>query len=265
MDSPTFPRLLLAFLATFLCMPTLQAQEPFPSPEEIETTIRTLDAEFWTAYNACDVDKMATFVTEDFEFYHDKGGLTSGKETFVKGLSERLCAGDTRLRREAIESTVEVFPLNGYGAILSGDHVFYVKMEGRDEFKDGKAKFTHVWRLAEGKWQMARVLSYDHKAPQEQQASEREIQLVPADVLEAYIGEYEGPESGAVTVNFKDDVLEMVAGGKSVGKIYPESETVFFHKEQPLTFEFVKGKQGKVEKMLVRENGEVVEEVLRVK
>ena len=49
-----------------------------------------------------------------------------------------------------------------YGAILSGEHVFYVRQKGKPEVLDGRAKFTHLWLLKDGVWKMSRVLSYDH-------------------------------------------------------------------------------------------------------
>jgi hypothetical protein len=46
-------------------------------PKLITQTILRMDSLFWLAYNTCDVEKMATFFTDDLEFYHDKGGLTT--------------------------------------------------------------------------------------------------------------------------------------------------------------------------------------------
>jgi len=45
-----------------------------------------------------------------------------------------------------------------------------------------------------------------------------------------------------------------------VTSLYPETKNIFFSKERDLTFEFVK-KDNKMEKMIVRENGNIVEEV----
>jgi len=42
--------------------------------------------------------------------------------------------------------------------------------------------------------------------------------------------------------------------------LYPETKNIFFSKERDLTFEFVK-KDNKMKKMIVRENGNIVEEV----
>ena len=62
--------------------------------------------------------------------------------------------------------TVNVFPLkNGdkiYGAVISGEHLFYVTELGKAEFLDGRANFTHVWLLKNDGYKMARILSYNH-------------------------------------------------------------------------------------------------------
>jgi len=85
----------------------------------------------------------------------------------VSALRQSLCGNpDSRLRREAVDGTVHVFPMKKddvvYGAILSGEHVFYVRQKGKPEFLDGRAKFMDLWTLKDGVWKMSRVLSYDH-------------------------------------------------------------------------------------------------------
>lgn len=82
---------------------------------------------------------------------------------------KNLCSNEHfRLRREAVAGSVQVFPLENdgsiYGAILSGEHVFYIWGKDRAEYLDGRARFTHVWLLqADGGWKMSRILSYGHR------------------------------------------------------------------------------------------------------
>ncbi|HET7746293.1 MAG TPA: nuclear transport factor 2 family protein [Vicinamibacteria bacterium] len=141
---------------------SVAAQSTDPSPAVLEK-----DALFWKAYNACDVPGMLEHFTEDLEFYHDKGGAILGLAALRERTRTGLCGNAaSRLRREAVEGTVRVFPLANagvvYGAILSGEHVFYVTEKGRPEFLDGRARFTHLWLKTDAGWKMARVLSYDH-------------------------------------------------------------------------------------------------------
>jgi ketosteroid isomerase-like protein len=134
---------------------------------DVSAAVRERDAAFWKAYNACDVKAMAEYFTEDVEFYHDRGGPTIGHPAFVASLRKDLCGNpDFRIRREAVDGSVHVFPMKKadavYGAVLSGEHVFYVNEKGKPEFLDGRAKFTHLWTVKGGVWKMSRVLSYDH-------------------------------------------------------------------------------------------------------
>ena len=156
--------LLVLFLAACALAEPARAETPSP---DVRAEILQQDALFWKAYNVCDVEAMAGFFTEDMEFYHDRGGMTLGLASFVGTLRNNLCGRpDSRLKREAVEGTVHVFPLEKektvYGAILSGEHVFYILDKGKPERLDGHARFTHLWLLKDGVWKMTRVLSYDH-------------------------------------------------------------------------------------------------------
>ena len=109
---------------------------------------------------------MRTYFTEDVEFYHDKGGATFGLAELGKTLDTNLCGGANRIRRAPVPETIRVSVLRKgeevYGAIVSGQHLFYVKEEGKAEFLDGRAYFANLWLLKDGAWKMARILSYDH-------------------------------------------------------------------------------------------------------
>lgn len=263
MKSRLFYQLTYLFFGVVLSTNQLSGQTHNAAPpENLNKTILELDGNFWKSYNSCDVESFKTFLTEDLEFYHDKGGLTSSLTTFMEQVKKGLCGDNTiRLRREAVEGSVSVYPLNNYGAIISGEHVFYLNEKGKKEKLVEAAKFTHVWQLKNGTWKMSRVLSYDHK-PISINSAKKEI-TVPIKTLTDFAGQYKAPNTGNVTISVKDNVLEMKAG-EMQSKIYPESQTVFFHKQAPLTFEFVRDAQGKVIKFIVRENGEIAEEAKRV-
>ena len=134
---------------------------------EVLAEIRKLDSVFWSAYNKCDVDKMRQLFTDDIEFYHDKGGITRGLDSFMMSVKRGLCGNENfRLRRAEVKGTVQVFPMANsgkiYGAIISGDHNFFINEKGKPEYISGLAKFNHLWLLQNGTWKMARVLSFDH-------------------------------------------------------------------------------------------------------
>lgn len=238
-----------------------QGAVKFPNNQELQEIILQHDRDFWEAYNQCDVDGMIQFITDDLEFYHDKNGFTTGIKEFEESLRNGLCAkGGNRTRREAVEGTVEVYPLEGFGAIILGKHFFFETQAGKPERRTGIAQFTHVWKLEGGHWKMSRVLSFDHKAPPKE-AMEPKI-LVSEQALGEYVGSYEAPETGTVVFSIKEGTLEMQAG-KMTDLIYADSKDVFVHPQAPLSFEFVRNDEGKVIKMIVREGGEIAEEAIR--
>jgi hypothetical protein len=235
--------------------------------EELKQLILQRDSLFWKTYNSCDTASMADFFSKDIEFYHDMGGPSSGLTSLIETFGKNLCKPDFsfRLRREAVEGSSHVYPLkqNGviYGAILTGEHVFYILEKGKPEQLDGLAKFTHLWILKDGSWKMTRVLSYDH-GPATKENKQREIAL-SATTLSGYAGKYKGIQSGIVEIETGSNML-LLKTGDAKFQVYPEKENLFFSKERDLTFEFVKS-GNVVTKMIVRENGKIVEELELVK
>lgn len=138
------------------------------SDDAIKQLIVHNDSLFWNAYNSCDITGMQQFLTDDVEFYHDKGGPLFGINEMVGALKKNLCSNyaDFHLRREAVSGSVQVYPMKQsdtiYGAVISGQHYFYINEKGKQEFKDGLARFTQLWLLKNGSWKMARILSFDH-------------------------------------------------------------------------------------------------------
>ena len=137
-----------------------------PAAADPAAIVQARDDAFWIAYNACDTKAFRGFFSSDVEFYHDRGGPTIGVDALDTALSKNLCGGGNRLRREPVEGTVRLSILrNGdtvYGAIVAGEHLFYVRPPDKPEFLDGRARFVSLWLLKDGAWKMARLLSYDH-------------------------------------------------------------------------------------------------------
>lgn len=138
--------------------------ETYPANrQELYNTIIALDKAVFDAYNKCDIAAFESYFTADTEFYHDKGGVTLTSTKLAESVKNNLCGTPGRkVIREAITGTLEVYPMDNYGAILTGDHLFYEEVNGTRKLT-GKAKFTHLWQFKDGKWKMSRVLSYDHQ------------------------------------------------------------------------------------------------------
>ena len=159
------PFALILLIAPFFNPLLAQTEE-----QKLTTTILQKDSLFWVAFNSCDTATQRQYFMPDVEFYHDKGGLTLGIDKVMETTKKNLCSNnDFRIRREVVAGTVKVYPLTKsdiiYGAIISGDHVFYILDKGKPARLDGKAKFTHVWLLKDNSWKMARILSYGHQLP----------------------------------------------------------------------------------------------------
>jgi Domain of unknown function (DUF4440) len=60
---------------------------------------------------------LADMVDDNLEFYHDKTGLSLGKSSFITAIKNNICH---KFKRELVVSTLEVFPLQDYGAIEVG-------------------------------------------------------------------------------------------------------------------------------------------------
>lgn len=121
---------------------------------------------FDVGFNACHLLPYDSIISDDVEFYHDKGGIEMGKATFIASVKNNICGGGYKMKRSLVDSTLQVFPLFHkkilYGAIQQGQHDFYV-LENQVWRKSGSALFIHLWLLEDGIWKLKRVLSYDHK------------------------------------------------------------------------------------------------------
>jgi hypothetical protein len=130
-----------------------------PSPEELRRTIKALDAKVFDAFNQCDLKAYGSYFNESIEFYHDNGGLTdTTRESVVESVKKYICG---KARRELVESSLEVFPMHGFGAVETGVHRF--THPGHDDTEDvGEARFLILWQFKDGDWKITRVVSYDH-------------------------------------------------------------------------------------------------------
>lgn len=82
-------------------------------------------------------------------------------------MRENLC-GETsnRVRRELVKGSLEVHPINNYGAVQTGEHRFYLTQKGQKEKLDGVGKFVVLWRKEGGEWRISRVISYGFGPPE---------------------------------------------------------------------------------------------------
>jgi hypothetical protein len=136
----------------------------------IYTEVKALDERIFQAYNTCDLQALADMVDDNLEFYHDKTGLSLGKDRFITAIKSNICH---KVRRELVASSLQVFPLQDYGAIEVGEHTFCNLLETpvcKDE-TNGSGKFFMLWQKQGDHYRLTRVISYDHRSDRERKAA----------------------------------------------------------------------------------------------
>jgi hypothetical protein len=164
MKRPTLPILLVSSL---LCMTAHSADtavktRPATTSDDLFRTIAAQDTALFDAYNHCDLEKFASLLDENIEFFHDKGGVTRGREALTESIRKNICGTTTR---ELVADSLEVYPMDNYGALEIGTHRFHhPKAEATEPV--GEGKFVQLWHYdkASGAWTLTRVFSFDHHA-----------------------------------------------------------------------------------------------------
>jgi hypothetical protein len=148
-------------LAAFTALAAIASAEEIPGGAALTDTVRGLDTKLFDAYNRCDLDTLSAMVSEDLEFYHDVTGLSRGRDVFLTAIKNNICG---KVHRDLVAGTMEVYPLAHFGAVEIGQHVFCDPRQTPvcDPKTAGIAKFVTLWRFADGKWQITRVISFNH-------------------------------------------------------------------------------------------------------
>lgn len=133
--------------------------------------VKQADATWWeVAFNHCDKKKMEDMLASDIEFVHDEIGIYRGKKAFVELTMENVCKYSD-MRRKAVPESMSYEPLRNvhdgnklYGAVVSGEHLFYAVISGKPDQLVTRARFTHVMLLNGKDWKLSRAISYGHRA-----------------------------------------------------------------------------------------------------
>jgi ketosteroid isomerase-like protein len=149
--------LVLLFLFLFGLAPSSARSQSSATPDRLFQTIQSLDNKLFDAYNHCDLTTLASLVSEDLEFYHDKTGLARGRQSFLDSIRNNICG---KVTRELVPGTLQVYPLAHYGAVEIGTHRFH--HPGHDD-DVGEAQFITLWQKKGDAWHVTRVISFDHR------------------------------------------------------------------------------------------------------
>lgn len=156
------------FVLLMLLAWTLPAKAQVAENSTLFKTVMELDRQlFEQGFNQCQLERFEKLAAPDLEFFHDKGGRQNRAE-FLQASRTNICGKpNNRPVRTLLPGSTQVFVLenNGvlYGAIQQGVHRFHT--QGQDPTKHGytDAKFSHVWILSNGQWQLKTALSFDHQ------------------------------------------------------------------------------------------------------
>jgi len=83
--------LVLTIVSCFVCNAGAQNVQPLDkiqNQEELDRAITALDAALFDSYNHCDLEKFASLIDENVEFYHDQGGSNCGQSSLDRRRQE---------------------------------------------------------------------------------------------------------------------------------------------------------------------------------
>lgn len=129
-----------------------------PGTSDLRAAIQKQDSILFTAFNRCDIETFQSMFTDDLEFYHDLGGKTD--YNFTMNAIRTNCDRKLGLVRTLVPGSLEVYPIKDYGAIQIAAHRFCHMENGKEDC--GTFRFVHIWKYADGRWKISRVVSYDH-------------------------------------------------------------------------------------------------------
>lgn len=133
--------------------PTYKPEPYVPDDKKLYDEIVKMDSIFFTAYNNCDLETQRSLLSDTLEFYHDKGGLSTSKKETMDAIEKNICG---KVKRELMPGSVEVYPINNYGAVEIGYHRFHNLVE-KSISRPGK--FISIWQRKGNSWQMSRIIS----------------------------------------------------------------------------------------------------------
>lgn len=154
--------------AILLILITKNSIAQVPNNSDLFIELKKADSLIFNqGFNKCNYSALKKILHKDLEFFHDQNG-TQNLEQFYKSFTNSICSNPNfKPIRKLVNETLKVFPLknNGeiYGAIQTGEHIFYIKEPNKNLYATEQGKFIHTWVLVNGHWQVKRIVSYEHK------------------------------------------------------------------------------------------------------
>ena len=190
----------------FVSMAAVSAQVEKKS--ELFQLLKEMDQKMYAiGINQCNLEQVEKLTHDDFEFYHDKDGVTNSKKAFLKVVKTDLCStGKNVITRVLDESSLDIFPM------YDKDGIYAAMQTGIHSFGSASARFMHLWLLENEEWKLSRVMSYDHQIKKVAHNQEGDFMTLSIKDLVFYLGNYQ----------FSPDfTLSIVNEG---GKLYGDSQ-----------------------------------------
>lgn len=131
-----------------------------PADTALVATVSKLDTDFFDAFNHCtapdQLQKHASYLAPNLEFYHDKGGVTWSRRDYMANVKNNVCG---QFRRVLIPGSLQIFPVKDFGAIEQGKQKFCWLESG---ICFGEAQFLILWHHLDNRWIATRIFSYGH-------------------------------------------------------------------------------------------------------
>lgn len=144
---------LLTSILFFLTVP-FAGMAQVEESSDMHQKLVALDKTYFDAYNSCDLVTQANLYSEDIEFFHDRGGLSTDKQGIIDALEKNICG---KVTRTLVDGSLEVYPIPDYGAVVMGLHSFANNQE--PDAISTPSKFVMIWKKSEANWQITKVIS----------------------------------------------------------------------------------------------------------
>ena len=80
--------------------------------------------------------------------------ISTSKKEVLENTKKYICG---KVTRKLIKETVEVYPINNYGALEIGTHLFHNKLDTKTPASP--SKFIIMWKKTDNKWEITKVIS----------------------------------------------------------------------------------------------------------
>ena len=132
----------------------IEIKQYIPIDKLLYHQIDSMDKVFFDAYNACNIEIQKSIYSDSIEFFHDKAGLINSKSELIQGTLDNICG---KVTRHLVPGSIEVYPINHYGAVEIGFHRFYNNQE--PDANSSPSKFIVIWKRENLNWKITKVVS----------------------------------------------------------------------------------------------------------